>query len=106
MLHARKIIAAVVAPMLAVTAAWAQTAPMQGPMHEWWWHGWWPFGGIFWLAFLVLAFLGLVSVVRRLSGGEGSDGRSSSALAILDERYARGEINREEYEERRRDLRR
>jgi putative membrane protein len=29
---------------------------------------------------------------------------SDTAVDILDKRYARGEINREEYEERRRDL--
>jgi putative membrane protein len=74
-------------------------------MHDWWWHGWWPFGGLIWLACLALVIVGLVTVVRWLFKGNTLDRRSpSSALAILEERYARGEINREDYEQRRRDL--
>jgi putative membrane protein len=75
---------------------------MPWPMHNWWWHGWWPLGGLFWLVLLGLAVVGLVTVVRSLFGGNPRS--PSSALAILQERYARGEINREEYEQRRRDL--
>ena len=83
----------------------AQTSPMPGPMHDWWWRGWWPLGGLIWLAFLGLAIVGLLTVVRWMVGGNGPDRRSpSSALTILEERYARGEINRDEYEQRRRDL--
>ena len=85
--------------------AWAQAGPMQGPMHDLWSHGWWPLGGLIWLAFVALVIVGLVTVVRWLFGGSGRDRRTaSSALTILEERYARGEINREEYEQRRRDL--
>jgi putative membrane protein len=83
----------------------AQTSPMPGPMHGWWWHDGWPLGGLICLAILGLVIVGLLTVVRWLFGGDGPDRRSaSSAIAILDERYARGEINREEYEQRRRDL--
>lgn len=81
----------------------AQTGPVPGPMHGWP-YGWWPMGGIFWIAFLVIAFLGVGAIVRMLSGDGSSRRHSSSALAILEERYARGEIDREEYEQRRRDL--
>lgn len=85
--------------------SWAQTGPVPGPMHEWAWHGWWPLGGLIWLAFLGLAIVGLITVVRWLFGDKGPERRHpSSALAILEERYARGEINREEYDQRRRDL--
>ena len=74
-------------------------------MHEWAWRGWWPLGGVIWLAFLGLAMVGLVTMVRWLFGDKGPERRaSSSALAILEERYARGEIDREEYVQRRRDL--
>lgn len=84
--------------------AWAQIGPMPGPMHDWG-VGWWAFGGLIWLVALVLVIIGLVTVLRWLFGGKGHHARSpSSALAILEERYARGEINREEYEQRRRDL--
>ncbi len=58
--------------------------------------------GLIWLG---LAIVGLVTVARWLFRGTGTERRSSSsALAILEERYARGDINREEYEQRRRDL--
>jgi len=52
------------------------------------------------------AIVGVVVLVKWLvdqtSAGKGS--RDKSALEILRERYARGEINREEYEQKRRDL--
>ena len=46
----------------------------------------------------------LIAVVRRLQGRDDSSGASAGALAILDERYARGEIDREEYLRRRKDI--
>jgi len=42
--------------------------------------------------------------MRRLPGQRNGSGASSGALAILDERYARGEIDREEYLRRRKDI--
>lgn len=59
-----------------------------------------------WLVFLVLIIVGVVLVVRSLSGG-GISGRSggSRALDILDERFARGELEQKDYEERQRLLR-
>lgn len=76
-----------------------------GPMHDWG-YGWGlPLGGLVGLVFFALMIVGLVTVVRWLFGGSDRDpARRSSALAILAERYARGEINRDEYEQRRRDL--
>lgn len=69
--------------------------------------GWWGFGMmLFSLLFLALIVVGVVFVVRSFSdGGRGayrSDG--NRALDILDERFARGEIDQAEYEERRRTL--
>lgn len=57
---------------------------------------------------ILLALLGLIiwAIVRASRGSSGralGDG-GSRPLEILKERYARGEITREEYEERRRDL--
>ena len=58
------------------------------------------------LLFLALIVLGVLLVARGSSNdgkpSRGSDG--GSALAILDERFARGEIDRSEYDERRRIL--
>ena len=69
-------------------------------MYEW--HG---FGGgmmwIFWILIL-LAMAGFVAFAARQGGGSGK--REKSALEILQERYARGEIDREEFRQMRDDL--
>jgi len=58
------------------------------------------------LLFLALIAVGVVLVVRSFShGGQASSrGDGNRALDILDERFARGEIDQQEYEERRRTL--
>jgi putative membrane protein len=67
--------------------------------------GWMFLHGIFWLAVLVGIIALIVTFVRRGDPGRnGPDDRRGSALAILEERYARGEIQRDEYLEKRRDL--
>jgi len=53
------------------------------------------------LVWVAIIFL-LVWLVRAFS--RTSDGKEKSARKILDERYARGEIDRQEYEEKKRDL--
>jgi len=61
-------------------------------------------GGLMWL-FWILVILALVWLAVALV--RGSSGRmSKSALEILDERFARGEIDREEFEKMREALRR
>lgn len=75
------------------------------PMSGWGW-GHMMFGGImmllFWAAIIVLVVL----LVRWLTGphahGQDAPPKRSSALQILEERFARGEIDKEEFEERRR----
>ncbi|MDX1655748.1 MAG: SHOCT domain-containing protein [Candidatus Competibacteraceae bacterium] len=57
-------------------------------------------GWIMMLLFWVLVILGIVALVRWLR----DDTARPNARQILDERYARGEIDREEYERRKRDL--
>jgi putative membrane protein len=65
------------------------------------------FGPIFWILLLVLATMGIVRATRR-SGGARDDAKTqpgtSQALTTLDERYARSEIGRDEYLEKKRDL--
>jgi putative membrane protein len=58
-----------------------------------------------WLLFAALLVVGIVFAVRGLSDLGGSASATSSALQILEERFARGEIDRDEFEERRRALR-
>lgn len=61
---------------------------------------------VVWLLFAALLVVGIVVMVRALTERGGGSGRSaSSALEILEERFARGEIDRDEFEERRRALR-
>lgn len=96
--------------LMALMATPAVAAPVRGG-DEWFipWHGYghMMFGGLMMLAFWVLLILAVVLVVRWLMGttGHAPDApRASSALQILEERFARGEIDREEFEERKRHL--
>ena len=67
-----------------------------------WMHGWgMGFGGGFMILFWVVLIVGAVLLVRWMSDQQKT---GKSALEILQERYARGEIQREEYEQKRRDL--
>ncbi len=68
--------------------------------------GWMPmmgFGMLFMALFWVALIVGGVLLVKWLMG-PGAIGREDSALEILKKRYARGEINKQEFEERKRDL--
>ncbi len=69
--------------------------------------GWWWFMPIFFVLFWGLVIWGIVALVRGLSGSRGSDSApptADSALEVLKRRYALGEINKEEYEEKKKDL--
>jgi putative membrane protein len=74
-------------------------------MHPGWWM-WGPAGAVMllmMLVFWVLVITGLVLGIRWLAR-QGQQERPDRALDILRERYARGEITKEEFETRRRDL--
>lgn len=62
-------------------------------------HGW--FGMGLWWIIIVAAVVGVVWMV-----GRGRDGtvRGESARELLNKRYARGEIGRDEYEQKKRDI--
>jgi len=64
------------------------------------------FGWIFMLLFWALIILGLVAIAKWLMGNTGNTGSSApkTAQQILKERYARGEIDRQEFEQKKRDL--
>ena len=73
--------------------------------------GGWGWGHMFFGSFMMLLFWGglvilIIFAVRRMGTGSprGGDGPApgNRALDILEERYARGEIEKEEYQERRR----
>lgn len=72
-----------------------------------WDGGWWAFAMMLVsLAFIALIVVGVVFVVRSSSREEQPPRRPKGgrALDLLDERFARGEIDQTEYEERRRVL--
>ena len=104
-----------IALLLATPApsAWAQAGQGPGgPWQPWHMHGW----GMGWgggmvpgpllsIVLLVLLLAAVFALVRWLGAGDGgASRRTRTARDILDERYARGEIDREEYRRRRQDI--
>lgn len=76
-----------------------------GPFGDGW--GWfWPFHFIIPLLFWALIIAGMVWIVRYMtdSGDYHRMGRRQPGLDVLEERYARGEINREEYLQKKKDI--
>ena len=77
-------------------------------MHDWSGFGGWgmSFGFIFMLLFWTLLILGIASLIRWLmtQSAPSRSSRDKTPLEIVQERYARGEIDREEYEQKKRDL--
>ena len=61
------------------------------------------FGGLGMILLWIVPVVLLVLLFRRLSGDKDKP-RGKTALGILGERYARGEIGREEYLQRRTDI--
>jgi len=60
--------------------------------------------GIIGLIFSILVIIGLVLLIKYLWESGGAKREQESALEILKKRYARGEINKEEFEEKKKDL--
>ena len=81
---------------------------MMGDGSGWEGSGWMMiFGGLFWLVLLALVVAGVMWFVRaspRRSSPSTSPERNYPPLEILEQRYARGEINRTEYLEKKDDL--
>ena len=92
----------VLSGVLMPMTAWAQQRPYDWGMHYMW--GPWGIG----MMLMMLVFGGLVIVALVLGIRwlitEGKEPRSDSALDILRQRYARGEISKEEFETLKRDL--
>ena len=67
--------------------------------------GWMGIMPVLWIVFLGLIIWAIVASVRGSSESGGQDStKTDSALDVLKRRYARGEIDKEEYEEKKRDL--
>jgi len=73
-----------------------------------WMHGSWGLGGLgilFWIAVIVGLVLATRGILWRRQGpGQEGTPRPETPLEILQKRYARGDITKEDYEQKRRDL--
>ncbi len=69
-------------------------------------HGWGMGMGWWWVIGLIIVIAVVWMVVKGMSQSNrpGNQPVNKSALEILKERYARGEINKQEFEERKKDL--
>ncbi len=71
-----------------------------------WGMGW--FGMIFMMVFWVLVIVGLIFLIKWLiqttSRGKAAEQTGSRAVEVLKERYARGEIDKAEFEAKKKDL--
>ena len=71
------------------------------------WGGWMLFHGIFSLVLLLLAIAGIVALVRLImkpAAHPAETSRRSPGLDVLEQRYASGEIDRDEYLQKKGDL--
>ena len=95
-------------PLLS-TSAWAQqSGPQYYHDHMWGnWHGW--FMGPIMMIVVIGFVVALIVLLVRWLGGHGHASQShnptsNAPLDILKERFAKGEIDKDEYEERRKVL--
>ena len=83
---------------------------MWGYGHDWGMTGGWgggAFSMIIWPLVIVLIVVGVIWFVRSLSYSDATSlqlPRRSSGLEILEERYARGEINRDEFLQKKQEI--
>ena len=66
--------------------------------------GWIGLGVAHMALFWILVILGIVVLAKWLGGGPAGGGGASRALDILKERYAKGELTREQFEQMKREL--
>jgi len=62
------------------------------------------FGGIFWIVVVMIGVWAVAQLLRSPDRAPAHEKRSS-ALDVLEERYARGEIGRDEYLQKKQDIR-
>lgn len=107
-LHKAAPTAIAVGVITAASMAMAQGSPAGRYDHMMWNGGWahWIMGPFMMILFVGLLVFAVVAVIRWLGPPEqrGRQAGGSSARAILEERFARGEIDEKEFSERKRAL--
>ncbi|MDQ9171603.1 SHOCT domain-containing protein [Oxalobacteraceae bacterium R-40] len=74
-------------------------------MMGWHWDGGWTlFGMLHMLVWWIFAILVIAFLAKLVFSNRNSESQEDRALSILRERYARGEIDKEEFDARKRDL--
>ena len=64
----------------------------------------WGFEGIMMLIFWIAILLFIILAIKGFQGNESGKSSSKSAADILKERYAKGEIDKKEFEEKKKDI--
>ena len=89
-------------------AQWRGYGGHMGPGMMGWGYGMGWFWSIIMVAFWIAVIVGIIFLIRWLVISAGAGGRAArsedSALEILKRRYAQGEINKQEFEEKKKDL--
>lgn len=101
----QRMLVALTMGLLLAAPVWAQSYGYGPGMMGW--EGSWGLFGLMHILWWVFLIFGIVVLVRWTSGSGPRHPHHASedrALAILRERYARGEINKAEFEERKQDL--
>lgn len=79
--------------------------PQSGMMYGGYGYGYGAIHMVFWAVVLIAVVGAIVYFVRTMAPGmRGSSAPRSAGLSVLEERYARGEINRDEYLQKKGDL--
>ena len=107
----KRLFPSMLASLPGILSSTPASAQRYGPWHpgmmDGWGMGW--FGAVFMLVIWVLVVVGLIFLIKWLVQSTrdvpaGKSTPTSRALHILEERYARGEIEKQEFHEKKKDL--